>query len=187
MHSTRTATFSERFGLIACLSLTLLIAACSAPNRYQSVLTGSDWVSILGIGEGRNAKTLDFCDLRSLNGELVRIQAVYSGALEYWSLGVENQCVGIYRIDLDTYRLSSSFPDHAVWDQFERLAEEDNPMEAVVDVVGIFRTGRRSGYGHLGSYESQIDARALHIVEIRRAEWAGHGVEVLPDSSDDDR
>lgn len=153
--------------LLVVAALAAVLSGCTVPNRFTSVLTGSEWVSILGVGESRRAQAVAFCDLPQHEGALVRVQAIYSGVEEYWGLSSTDPCDSTLSVNLDAYELATSFDQHRVWDELRRVQEEYWRLEAVVDVVGTFESGSEFGYGHLGSNDSQITAKALRVIEVR--------------------
>jgi hypothetical protein len=107
--------------------------------------------------------TIDFCDLPNYKGKKVRITCIYTGFQEYWSIMPfkEGKCEKEYSVDLfiDVYKtdIQGKFSQ-----QFNKIQDFGSLL---ITMTGVFETGKKEGYGHLGSHNAQFTADKLEKVE----------------------
>jgi hypothetical protein len=94
---------------------------------------------------------VDFCNLPNYQNKEVFTRAIYSGVMEYWSLSSLSECKNGFQVDLD-------FLDYAgIPEKFKNIFNKNQSFKRIIiEAVGIFETGRKEGYGHLGSNNSRF-------------------------------
>jgi len=93
---------------------------------------------------------VDFCDLPNYQNKKIFTKAIYSGVMEYWSLSSPGKCKNGYQVDLD-------LPYDDIPKKFRNVFNKSQSFKyIIIEAVGIFETGRKEGYGHLGSNNSRF-------------------------------
>lgn len=102
------------------------------------------------------------CELPAHKGELVYTRFTYSGIEEYWGLRPEKKCA-----EINAYL---DIPDNV-----EIKPEDQKQLNYVhkyymksyliIDAIGTFEDGNKSGYGHLGSNNSSFKVK--YIINIQ--------------------
>lgn len=121
--------------------------------------------------QNRNAgdiPTVEFCDLSSHAGEVVRVTCSYSGVEEYWSLGKadKEKCDNEYKVNLgipnrniipEKFQKKFAEVGKSYWDRY-----------LVMTIVGVFETGQKSGYGYKGSNNAQFNVHKIESVDLKK-------------------
>ncbi|RWU05026.1 hypothetical protein [Pedobacter chitinilyticus] len=110
-------------------------------------------------------KALDICDLPEYQDKKTRLIATYSGVDEYWSLNSVRQkkCSNDFTIDLD-FDDNYDLPNH-----FRNLMRKVHSSYwntyLLIDAIGIYETGKKGGYGHLGYNKARF--RIVKVLDMK--------------------
>ena len=148
----------------------LVWGGCTAGGQSVQQDRQGDWISALSPAERDAVPLIGFCDLPEHEGEVVRVRATYWVLEEYAGLNVTPPCDSVANVHLEHHDLWTETREHPEWPRFFEAHTYYWRLEAVVEVVGRYEADDPYGYGHGGSNDSQIDALALRIIEIREKE-----------------
>ena len=125
------------------------------------------YVSTVGHGNLRTAKSVNFCDLQNFNGKLIKTTCIYSGYEEYWSAKGIDTCRidGTVNLNFDNYY--DSWKDILIEHRMNKLHSKYWKYDARVTVKGIFTTDP-NGFGHLNTSPSEIDIKSFKMKIIKK-------------------
>ena len=134
------------------------IAICSCSPKTKTIVDAK--YPILPI--------ITLCDLEKNQSKEVYIKCIYSGSDEYWSLIFlkSNKCTASSGVELDFDKNYKMPPE------FETLmAKVHNNYwnsSLLIEAIGIYETGRKGGYGHLGSNKSRFIISKIVSMKFRK-------------------
>ena len=95
---------------------------------------------------------IEFCSIPNHERKEVFTRAFYSGIIEYWSLSSPTKCKNGFQVYLDINDHYDKVPEN-----FKNVFNKSESFKyIIIEAVGIFETGRKSGYGHLGSNNARF-------------------------------
>jgi len=112
---------------------------------------------------------VDLCDLPKYQNQEVYLKCTYSGVDEYWSLGSlkSNRCSNEMKVELDFRDDYDSIPAktkkalntvyNSYWNSYLKI-----------EAKGVYETGDKDGYGHLGTNKSRFVVSKVVKIEVVR-------------------
>ena len=123
---------------------------------------------ILNVSSGTDFKRseinkVDFCDLESYNGKLVKTKLKYSGVEEYWSAYGSKDCELNHKVYLNFDEYYDGWKWILIDGQLSRLHRKYPTHKAVMTVIGVFEKDSLQGFGHLNTMPAEIMVKRVRI------------------------
>lgn len=107
---------------------------------------------------------IEACDVPKYTDQLVYTRLLYSGFEEYWSLHPDKKC------DFVNAEFDISDNIFLSKENVKMLQNVHNKYwnhYLIIDVIGIYQTGKTSGYGHLGHNKANfLVKKIINIQEV---------------------
>lgn len=106
----------------------------------------------------------DFCALSGKQNQTVYTSGMYNGVEEYWGLSSRNN-------DCKEQSAELVIPENViVQPKFAKLIRAVHrkywKKYLIIDAIGIFKTGNKYGYGHLGHNQSEFVVEKIVDVQL---------------------
>lgn len=141
-----------RFAALSCI---ILFSSCSSIKKGYSTKT-SNGVPIIS-----------FCNLPNYQNKQVYLKFAYSGVEEYWGIHSldTNLCARELKVELDFE--GEELPSK-IGKAFAKVHRHYWNSYLIIEAIGVYETGRKGGYGHLGSNNSRFLVQIIKKISLAR-------------------
>ncbi|WP_158825581.1 hypothetical protein [Mucilaginibacter lacusdianchii] len=140
---------------LAAITCIISLFSCSSLKKEYSIQASS------------GVPVISFCDLPNYQNKQVYLKFAYSGMEEYWAIYPINPdlCARELKVELDFEE--EKLPSK-IGKAFAKVHRHYWNSYLIIEAIGIYETGKKGGYGHLGSNNSRFLVQKIKKISLAK-------------------